>query len=210
MEGAAGVPGVQSLKSSGRSITSLSPSNLKKMNVIQLLCQARDQRHFRCPIRRIYAQVNDVHMQSAEITNGADHNGQTGYNIDVITALKVPVLFSLVLFICIAAPAQQAENPKVSMINIVVVKEHGGAPVKNAEVVLHMLDKDGNEKQDGLELKTHEDGKAWTDGVPYGKVRIQVIARGFRTWGNDFDVKEPNMAVTVKLQKPKPQFSIYK
>lgn len=137
-------------------------------------------------------------------------NSRTGYNIDVITALKVPVLFSLFLSICIACPAQRAESPNVSTINIVVVKEHGGEPVKNAEVVLHVLDKDGNEKQDGLELKTHEDGKAWTDGVPYGKVRIQVIARGFRTWGNDFDVKKPNMAVTVKLQKPKPQFSIYK
>ncbi|HET9183061.1 MAG TPA: hypothetical protein VFP59_13065 [Candidatus Angelobacter sp.] len=98
----------------------------------------------------------------------------------------------------------------MSRIKILVVKEHGGKPVKNAEVVLHMLDKDGNEKQDGLELKTHEDGKTSSDGIPYGKVRIQVIARGFRTWGNDFDVSNPNMSVTVKLQKPQPQFSIYK
>lgn len=151
--------------------------------------------HFRLLIHRVSVRMTNV---------------QSGYNIDVMTALKVPVLFSLFLSICIASPAQQAENPKVSTINIVVVKEHGGRPVKNAEVVLHMLDKEGNEKQDGLELKTHEDGKAWTDGVPYGKVRIQVIARGFRTWGNDFDVAQPNMEVTVKLQKPKPQFSIYK
>ena len=128
----------------------------------------------------------------------------------MITALKVPVLFSLFLFISIASPAQQTEGPKVSTINIVVVKEHGGKPVQNAEVVLHMLDKDGNEKQDGLELKTHEDGKTWTDGVPYGKVRIQVIAHGFRTWGNDFDVSTPSINVTVKLQKPRSQFSIYK
>lgn len=102
------------------------------------------------------------------------------------------------------------DKPSTSTVNLLVVRAENGKPVKNAEVVLHMLDKDGNEKQDGLELKTHEDGKTWTDGVPYGKVRIQVIARGFRTWGNDFDVKEPNMAVTVKLQKPKSQFSIYK
>ena len=128
----------------------------------------------------------------------------------VITALRAPVLFSLFLFGCIASPAQSSDSPKVSTINIVVVKEHGGKPVKNAEVVLHMLDKDGNEKRDGLELKTHEDGKTWTDGIPYGKVRIQVIARGFRTWGNDFDVSKPSMDVTIKLQKPRSQFSIYK
>lgn len=112
------------------------------------------------------------------------------------------------LLFCIVGMAQ--DKPSTSTVNLLVVRAENGKPVKNAEVVLHMLDKDGNEKQDGLELKTHEDGKTWTDGVPYGKVRIQVIARGFRTWGNDFDVKEPNMAVTVKLQKPKSQFSIYK
>jgi hypothetical protein len=93
---------------------------------------------------------------------------------------------------------------------LIVVRNSNGKPVKNAEVVLHMLDKDGNIRQDGLELKTHEDGKAATDGIPYGKVRIQVIAHGFRTWGNDFDVRQPNMDITIKLQKPTEQFSIYK
>lgn len=126
------------------------------------------------------------------------------------TALKATALFSLFLFVCTVSPAQQGDASKVSTVNILVVKEHGGEPVKNAEVVLHMLDKDGNEKQDGLELKTHEDGKTWTDGIPYGKVRVQVIARGYRTWGNDFDVNKPNMSLTIKLQKPQPQFSIYK
>lgn len=98
----------------------------------------------------------------------------------------------------------------MATLNLTVVKEANGKPVKNAEVVLHLLDKHGNQKQDGLELKTHEDGKAATTGIPYGKVRIQVIAHGFRTWGNDFEVKQPNVEVTIKLQKPADQFSIYK
>src|SRR5690348_10447483 len=114
-----------------------------------------------------------------------------------------------VLFFALAATAQPDKAPTASL-NLVVVRNSNGKPVKNAEVVLHVLDKDGNMKQDGLELKTHEDGKAATDGVPYGKVRIQVIAHGFRTWGNDFDVRQPNMDITIKLQKPTEQFSIYK
>ncbi|HEU5413142.1 MAG TPA: hypothetical protein VFW31_05270 [Candidatus Angelobacter sp.] len=124
--------------------------------------------------------------------------------------MKAIFFFSLPLVALAAAPAQQDEKPKVSTVNIVVVRENGGKPVKNAEVVLHLLDKEGNERQDGLELKTHEDGKAATDGVPYGKVRIQVIAHGFRTWGNDYEVRQPNMEITIKLQKPDGQFSIYK
>jgi len=114
------------------------------------------------------------------------------------------------LFFCLAAVAQDREKPPTATLNVTVVRDTNGKPVKNAEVVLHLLDKDGHLKQEGLELKTHEDGKAGTSGVPYGKVRIQVIAHGFRTWGDDFDVRQPTMEVTIKLQKPREQFSIYK
>ena len=113
------------------------------------------------------------------------------------------------LFLGLAAVAQPDKLPTAT-VHLIVIRNSNGKPVKNAEVVLHMLDKGGNIKQDGLELKTHEDGKAATDGIPYGKVRIQVIAHGFRTWGNDFDVRQPNMDITIKLQKPTEQFSIYK
>lgn len=128
----------------------------------------------------------------------------------MITSFKAIFFFSLSLVAFAAAASQQDDGPKVSTVNIVVVRDSNGKPVKNAEVVLHLLDKEGNAKQDGLELKTHEDGKAATDGIPYGKVRIQVIAHGFRTWGNDYEVRQPNMEITIKLQKPSGQFSIYK
>ncbi|HKT49898.1 MAG TPA: carboxypeptidase-like regulatory domain-containing protein [Candidatus Angelobacter sp.] len=115
----------------------------------------------------------------------------------------------LVMFLSLAVLAQ-SDKPPTATVNLTVVRDSNGKPVKNAEVVLHLLDKEGNERQDGLELKTHEDGKAATDGIPYGKVRIQVIAQGFRTWGNDYEVRQPNMEITIKLQKPGGQFSIYK
>lgn len=112
------------------------------------------------------------------------------------------------LGLCLAVMAQ--DKPPTASLNLVVVREANGRPVKNAEVILHLLDKEGRQKQDGLELKTHDDGKAETAGIPFGKVRIQVIAQGFRTWGQDFDVAQANMDITIKLQKPKEQFSIYK
>lgn len=119
----------------------------------------------------------------------------------------------LALLFAFPLPAQQSnptDEPPTGKVSLTVVREENGKPVRNAEVVLHVLDKSGNEKQEGLELKTHEDGKAQTDGVPYGKVRIQVIARGFRTYGEDFDIQQPGTDITIKLQKPKPQVSIYK
>ena len=114
----------------------------------------------------------------------------------------------LLIACCLAVTAQ--DGPQTATLNMIVVREANGKPVKNAEVVLHLLDKQGNQKQDGLELKTHDDGKANTSGIPFGKVRIQVIAQGFRTFGEDYEVTQPNMEITIKLQKPKEQFSIYK
>jgi hypothetical protein len=41
-------------------------------------------------------------------------------------------------------------------------------------------------------------------------VRIQVIAPGFKTHGEDVTVDQPNIEITIKLQKPAEQLSIYK
>jgi len=97
-----------------------------------------------------------------------------------------------------------------SVLSVTVVRDSNGKPVKNAEIVLHPVDERGRQKAEGLELKTHEDGKAETGGVPYGKLRIQVIAKGFKTFGQDYDVQQPNLEITIKLQNPADQFSIYK
>jgi hypothetical protein len=119
----------------------------------------------------------------------------------------------VVPLLLLAATCQQqkeVEPDSVALLNMVVIREANGKPVKNAEVVVHMLDKEGRIKQDGLELKTHEDGKADAPGIPFGKIRVQVIARGFRTFGQDYEISQPKMDITIKLQKPQDQFSIYK
>lgn len=99
---------------------------------------------------------------------------------------------------------------KSTSVEFLVVKDSNGKPVRNAEIVLHPVDKHGKQKSEGIELKTHEDGKAQINGIPYGKFRVQVIAPGFRTYGEDFDFQSPNHAITIKLQKPVDQVTIYK
>lgn len=117
------------------------------------------------------------------------------------------VLFSAASF---AAKKPPAPEQKTASVNMTVIRNASGKPVKNAEVVIHLIDNHGKPKQEGLELKTHDDGKAEATGIPYGKVRIQVIAPGFRTYGEDFSVDQPNLELTIKLQKPVEQLSIYK
>lgn len=123
-----------------------------------------------------------------------------------MTRFQTAVVVSLLLFLGLT----YAQQRSTATLSVLVLRESNGKPVRNAEVVLHLLDKDGKEKQDAIELKTHEDGKAEAGGVPYGRWRVQVIAKGFQTYGNDQDIQQPQLDLTIKLQKPKDQFSIYK
>jgi hypothetical protein len=72
------------------------------------------------------------------------------------------------------------------------------------------VDKHGNQHEPGLELKTHEDGKAICTAIAYGKWRVQVIVPGFKTYSGNYDIGLPSNEITIKLQKPSKQYSIYK
>src|SRR6266446_5767957 len=97
----------------------------------------------------------------------------------------------------------------LATVNFVVVRDENGKPIRNAAVVMHPVNEDGKQQRGGIELKTDPEGKANYDGVPYGKMRIQVLAPGFQTYGDDYDVSQPTMDLTVKMKRPGRQYSIY-
>ena len=102
-----------------------------------------------------------------------------------------------------------AQRIPLATVNFVVVRDENGKPVRNAAVVLHPVEDNGKQARGGIELKTDPDGKANYDGVPYGKMRIQVLASGFQTFGNDYDIGHPNEEISIKLKRPDKQYSIY-
>src|SRR5215475_980693 len=104
--------------------------------------------------------------------------------------------------------AKKKQVPLANM-SFLVVRDENGKPIRNAAVVMHPVDEDGKQQRNGLELKTDVDGKASFDGVPYGKLRIQVLAQGFQTYGEDYDVGQPSADITVKMKRPARQYSIY-
>lgn len=114
----------------------------------------------------------------------------------------------LLLSLLIALPAL-AGKKEYANVKFVVLKDNG-KPMRNASVILHPVDKKGHQEKGGLELKTDPEGKTNMDGVPYGKMRVQVIAQGFRTYGEDVDINQPEQEITIKLEKPQDQYSIYK
>jgi hypothetical protein len=108
-----------------------------------------------------------------------------------------------------AAWAQDDEEGPMSNMKFVVVRDANGKPVKNAAVVLHPVKKNGKQSMGGLELKTDEEGKTWIDGIPYGTLRVQVLAPGLQTFGEDYEIKQPETQITVRLKKPAGQYSVY-
>ena len=115
----------------------------------------------------------------------------------------------LVIGAIAGSSVMRAEDTPSSALSFVVLKGDNGKPVRNAGVVMHSVDKHGKQDRGGIELKTDAEGKASFDGVPYGKLRIQVLATGFQTYGEDYDINQPTMVITVKLKRPQGEYSIY-
>jgi hypothetical protein len=111
-----------------------------------------------------------------------------------------------VLVLCALA---SAGDKKYANLSFLVVKDLNGKPVRNALVVLHPVDKHGHSSRSGPNLKTDLEGKTRYDGVPYGKLRIQVIAPGFQTYGEDYDINQAEMLISVRMKPPAEQITIY-
>jgi len=125
-----------------------------------------------------------------------------------------PILIAGVVLaaLALASPAsaqKDKEEEPTSWVNFLVLKEDNGKPVRNAAVIMHAVNAKGKQERGDMELKTDPEGKANFDGIPYGMLRVQVLAQGFQTYGEDFDVEKRKMDFTIKLKRPQGQYSIY-
>jgi hypothetical protein len=98
--------------------------------------------------------------------------------------------------------------PPSSRIEVTVLKAFNGKPIENASVIFHPIE--GDKDKGVLELKTNEDGKAIIDVIPVGDtVRLQVIANGYQTYGQDYKIDKAAMSMEIKLKRPGAQYSTY-
>jgi hypothetical protein len=125
---------------------------------------------------------------------------------------RFSILFVLIVLFGVGliglSKAQDDEGP-MSDLRFVVVRDYNGKPVRNAAVVLHPLNRKGKQARGGLELKTDGEGRTSIDGIPYGPLRVQVLAPGFQTFGEDYKIDKPELEITVKLKRPGGQYSVY-
>jgi len=99
--------------------------------------------------------------------------------------------------------------PPTARIEVTILRDFNGKPIENAAVIFHPMV--GEKDEGNMELKTNEDGKTIIDVLPIGDtVRLQVIARGYQTYGEDYKIDKAEMAIEIKMKRPGEQYSIYK
>ena len=118
------------------------------------------------------------------------------------------ILLPVILISASLAAGDKKDEPQ-SSVDFVVLKDDNGKPVRNAALVLHPVGVHGKQAKSGFELKTDADGKTHFDGIPYGKWRVQVIAPGFQTFGDDYSIDQAAQDITIRLKRPQGQYSIY-
>lgn len=97
----------------------------------------------------------------------------------------------------------------MAQVVVTVLRAEDSRPVQHAAVVFHP--KEGKKDDGNMELKTNEQGVATMTIIPVGAtVLVQVIAPGYRTFGQVYDVPTAKKDITIKLVPPDQQYSVYR
>jgi hypothetical protein len=119
------------------------------------------------------------------------------------------IAFAVTLLLC-AVAAQAVEMTKLT----IQVKTQAGRPVERASVVVrfvegHSIVKLGKGILTTYELRTNQEGEAKIPPIPQGKIRIQVIAKGYQTFGDIFDITDEEKTVPITLNPPQQQYTAH-
>ncbi len=101
----------------------------------------------------------------------------------------------------------KAHTGKLDPTSRVIVEVSGGekdGPVENASVYLKYVEERKLKKDKKVELnvKTNRDGTAHIPEAPTGRVLIQVVADGWKTYGRWYDITEAKQTIKIHLEKP--------
>jgi hypothetical protein len=106
------------------------------------------------------------------------------------------------------APAIEAEGtaprPATNKLTIEVSGGEKNVAVENASVYLKYAEekKLRKDKKYALNVKTNRDGAAHIPDPPPGKVLIQVVAEGWKTYGQYFNLTETGPVIKIHLDRP--------
>jgi hypothetical protein len=129
------------------------------------------------------------------------------------TKYIVTIFASLVLLFAVPGRGQDKDsNPKgksdadskVVHLTIVVTGGEDKHPIDSASVYVRYAQerKLYKDKKIEMNLKTNMAGVVHVPEIPNGKIMIQIIAEGWKTYGEYFDVNQPEQTINIALVRP--------
>jgi hypothetical protein len=119
----------------------------------------------------------------------------------------------LVLLIALVAHGQEkdaaskAKSDAASTdvrLTIVVTGGEEKKPIDSASVYVRFVEehKHGKDKKIEMNLKTNQSGICHVPVIPPGKFMIQVIAEGWKTYGEYYDINQTEQTINIALVRP--------
>ena len=117
---------------------------------------------------------------------------------------------ALILSLALLLPMLGADMTTLT----ISVKSPGGRPVENASVIVKFVKgrskaKLGAKIRKEWELRSNQEGMVKIPPIPQGTILIQIIAKDYQTFGQDFDVDEEQKTIDITLNAPQPQYSAH-
>ncbi len=115
----------------------------------------------------------------------------------------------LAVLIVLALSLQAASNMTTLTIEVKTLNDH---PVDRASVIVRFVKgrakmKLGKKILKTWETRTNQEGVAKIPPIPQGSIQVQVIAKGYQTFGQVFDIDDEAKTIEVKLNPPQEQYS---
>ncbi len=120
------------------------------------------------------------------------------------------LLLLSVLGLAVTAPALAAD-PDFTAITVEVMNNRD-KPIPRASVIVRFVEgrsivKFGKKIITSYELRTSNEGKVTVPPIPQGKILIQIIAKGYQTYGEYHEIYEDQKTIPVVMAPPSKQYS---
>lgn len=102
------------------------------------------------------------------------------------------------------AAGKADSTPKEVRLTIVVTGGEDRKPVDSASVYVRYVEehKHGRDKKIEMNLKTNQSGVCHVPVIPPGKFIVQVIAEGWKTYGEYYDINQVEQTININLVRP--------
>ncbi|MGA2878382.1 MAG: carboxypeptidase-like regulatory domain-containing protein [Bryobacteraceae bacterium] len=122
---------------------------------------------------------------------------------------------ALILSLALMLPGLVLPTRAADMTTLTIsVKSPGGKPVEGASVIVkfvkgHSVTKLGKKIRKEWELRTNQEGLVKIPPIPQGTILVQIIAKDYQTFGQNFEVDEEQKTLDIRLNSPQPQYSAH-